>query len=213
MEIEKYNIRLAALEERTKDFWALHNTTGATVSMMSIMPCGSCTACCKLPAIGREDLACLNLPGKPAGETCSKCTGSGCSVHQDRPTVCRYYLCLWRQGLTDNHPEASGVAWSFEADYLTGINWVILGYCGDVDAAAGILTNRQDIGRFLRTRFLGLRVSAVILRSPKSAMRITLEDGGRCMTEEAKVDQGDPLKVRLDTSKVLKGEWPSFEKV
>jgi hypothetical protein len=50
--------------------------------------CGSCTMCCKVLEIDHFK--------KPAGKLCQFCTlGSGCTVYESRPEVCRDYECLW----------------------------------------------------------------------------------------------------------------------
>jgi uncharacterized protein len=57
-------------------------------STVSARACGSCTLCCRLPDIDHFD--------KPADEWCRHCVaGKGCSIYQDRPAVCREFLCLW----------------------------------------------------------------------------------------------------------------------
>ena len=60
--------------------------------------CGTCTACCKVFAIADLD--------KPAGKWCGHCfVGQGCSIYQDRPTVCVEFKCLWleSQSRADAH--------------------------------------------------------------------------------------------------------------
>lgn len=50
--------------------------------------CGTCTLCCRLPDIDLFD--------KPANAWCRHCVaGKGCSIYDDRPSVCRDFLCLW----------------------------------------------------------------------------------------------------------------------
>jgi len=51
-------------------------------------PCGECSLCCKLYPI--EELH------KPALTWCQHLAkGVGCSIHADRPHVCRDFQCLW----------------------------------------------------------------------------------------------------------------------
>jgi hypothetical protein len=67
-------------------------------STISARACGTCTLCCRLPDIDHFD--------KPADEWCRHCVaGQGCSIYEDRPDVCREFLCLW---MTD---EALGHEW------------------------------------------------------------------------------------------------------
>lgn len=50
--------------------------------------CGGCTLCC--------DLLEVKLLGKSANAACSHCTsGDGCAIWDQRPSVCRRYICLW----------------------------------------------------------------------------------------------------------------------
>lgn len=49
--------------------------------------CGECSACCKVYAI--KELK------KQANQWCKHCPGSGCSIYQNRPGVCRDFECLW----------------------------------------------------------------------------------------------------------------------
>ena len=65
--------------------------------------CGSCTLCCRLPEI--------DAFSKPANVPCSNCIHArGCAIYQDRPQLCRDFLCLWMisEGLTEEwHPSHS----------------------------------------------------------------------------------------------------------
>ena len=50
--------------------------------------CGTCTACCKVFAIGELD--------KPAGKWCDHCdVGVGCKIYEQRPLACSSFECLW----------------------------------------------------------------------------------------------------------------------
>jgi hypothetical protein len=65
--------------------------------------CGSCTLCCRLPEI--------DAFSKPANVQCSNCIeGRGCAIYQNRPQLCRDFLCLWMisDGLSEEwHPSHS----------------------------------------------------------------------------------------------------------
>jgi len=57
--------------------------------------CGSCSLCCKLLPIGREDVAGFQ---KPAGQRCQhqRTSGEGCcTIHDQRPFPCRTWSCRW----------------------------------------------------------------------------------------------------------------------
>ncbi len=68
--------------------------------------CGACTACCHVLEIDDPELK------KPAGTLCQHC-GSGCTIYDWRPKVCRDWMCMWREfpGLFDEswRPDRSGV--------------------------------------------------------------------------------------------------------
>jgi Fe-S-cluster containining protein len=49
--------------------------------------CGECTLCCSIQNI--EEL------NKPEGVKCRHCN-NGCTIYEDRPTVCREFNCLWK---------------------------------------------------------------------------------------------------------------------
>ena len=60
--------------------------------------CGTCTLCCRLPEI--------DALSKPANAWCVNCVeGFGCRVYEERPQLCRDFLCLW---MTD---ETLGPEW------------------------------------------------------------------------------------------------------
>ncbi len=52
--------------------------------------CGSCTMCCKSLEI--------EYFNKPMGEWCVNCIHTGgCKIYQDRPQVCRDFVCEWQR--------------------------------------------------------------------------------------------------------------------
>lgn len=68
--------------------------------------CGGCTACCVTLKVDTPDLK------KPAGTPCPQLTGTGCSIHAVRPTICRTWFCAWRRvaALPDEaRPDRSGL--------------------------------------------------------------------------------------------------------
>jgi Fe-S-cluster containining protein len=61
-------------------------------------PCGSCSACCVLLAIDAPKLK------KPQLTPCPHLAvpaGHGCGIYRHRPTVCREFSCVWRDGLIE----------------------------------------------------------------------------------------------------------------
>jgi hypothetical protein len=74
---------------------------------MTERTCGECYRCCVafgIPELKKyQDQACRHLDGRnPTAR---------CSIYDDRPTCCREYLCLWREGHfdEDDRPDKSGV--------------------------------------------------------------------------------------------------------
>ena len=54
---------------------------------MNKRECGECTLCCILPPIPSMN--------SPAGEVCSACKNSKCSIYKDRPQECKDFNCIW----------------------------------------------------------------------------------------------------------------------
>jgi hypothetical protein len=68
--------------------------------------CGSCTVCCTELKIETAEFR------KPVNTPCRHLCGTGCSIYETRPPVCRQFLCGWRlfAELTDDwRPDISGV--------------------------------------------------------------------------------------------------------
>jgi hypothetical protein len=67
-------------------------TAASTASTLQIVPgreCGSCSLCCKVYNIVEI--------GKAAGKWCGQCKpGRGCKIHDNLPTQCAEFNCLWR---------------------------------------------------------------------------------------------------------------------
>ena len=57
--------------------------------------CGDCNECCKWLIV--DDVLGHNIkPGKPCFYLCEE---KNCTVHEQRPEVCRNYQCAWSQGI------------------------------------------------------------------------------------------------------------------
>ena len=68
--------------------------------------CGACDACCVVFEIQVPSIA------KPAGVPCKHLTKTGCAIYEERPEMCRHWLCGWRliAGLPENwRPDLSGI--------------------------------------------------------------------------------------------------------
>lgn len=91
-----------------------------SLSVIEGRSCGACTACCAFPPIRTDRLQ------KPANTLCPHCIeGSGCTVYEARPDVCRGFYCGWffLPELSEHwHPAESGVvirSEHFDADTVT----------------------------------------------------------------------------------------------
>jgi Fe-S-cluster containining protein len=74
---------------------------------MTERTCGECYRCCVafgIPELRKyQDQSCRHLDGRNPK--------ARCSIYGDRPTCCREYLCLWREGHfdEDDRPDKGGV--------------------------------------------------------------------------------------------------------
>ena len=60
----------------------------AAQNPVPVRSCGSCMLCCKVFPVKFFD--------KPAGKWCVHARpGTGCTIHESRPTVCRAFQCEW----------------------------------------------------------------------------------------------------------------------
>tara|TARA_R100001244_G_scaffold54618_1_gene47094 strand:- start:632 stop:1186 length:555 start_codon:yes stop_codon:yes gene_type:complete len=80
--------------------------------------CGDCSLCCKLPPIfnkKQDDTYDFNSQFKQQGEWCVNCsTRKGCDIYEDRPQVCKDFMCFYAQCKKENinledewHPKKS----------------------------------------------------------------------------------------------------------
>lgn len=101
---------------------------------MTLIPgrdCGECTVCCVAPSINKPEIQ------KLSGSRCRHCSGSGCSIYETRPSVCRSYYCAWRTVdifSDDWRPDKSGVLAYVETegisdsfDLSTGVGLMLVG--------------------------------------------------------------------------------------
>jgi len=74
--------------------------------------CSNCKVCCTLSVVTELD--------KKAGETCSKCTTSGCSIYGNHPQVCKDFECAYYQGGTNEElrPDKCGVMFFKKTDRI-----------------------------------------------------------------------------------------------
>lgn len=68
-------------------------TVSEIVQRIGGRSCGECTACCHVKSVPEL--------GKPTQRACAHLCRKGCGVYGQRPTSCREYACLWRQGFLD----------------------------------------------------------------------------------------------------------------
>jgi hypothetical protein len=119
--VRKYEAGLASEEEKA----FLQKLTPDQVN-----PCDGCNICCITPSIQEDRIGKAIKEPKPACSACPNLGQSGCSTYEDRPDVCKDYLCAYAIGCTDIHPMRHGVAWSFKV--LSEKNTVV-GHALDVN--------------------------------------------------------------------------------
>ena len=85
--------------------------TAATPAALPIRQCGSCNLCCDV----------LEVAGvaKPANELCKHWEmGTGCTIYDSRPQMCRSFSCAWLQGHLGDEwfPAKAGMVVHFSQD-------------------------------------------------------------------------------------------------
>jgi hypothetical protein len=71
--------------------------------------CGPCIGCCSIYQIPT-----LN---KPKYVLCTHCTGTSCTIYDDRPQECRTFYCLWRRIAAmpeEARPDKIGIVFTYE---------------------------------------------------------------------------------------------------
>jgi Fe-S-cluster containining protein len=85
--------------------------------------CGSCNACCDILEVAGVD--------KPVNQLCKHWqTGTGCTIYERRPQMCRSFVCAWLQGHLDEDwfPAKSGIIVHFSQD---AVNVTVDDHCPD----------------------------------------------------------------------------------
>ena len=73
--------------------------------------CGSCNACCDILEVAAAE--------KPVNQLCRHWhAGTGCTIYDRRPQMCRSFVCAWLQGHLDDDwfPAKSGIIVHFSQD-------------------------------------------------------------------------------------------------
>jgi hypothetical protein len=71
--------------------------------------CGPCIGCCSIYQIPALQ--------KPKYTLCKHCTGSSCTIYDDRPDDCRTFYCLWRRIAVmpeQARPDKIGIVFTYE---------------------------------------------------------------------------------------------------
>lgn len=85
--------------------------------------CGTCNACCDILEVAAVD--------KPVNTLCKHWqTGTGCTIYERRPQMCRSFVCAWLQGHLDDDwiPEKAGLIVHFSQD---AVNVTVDDHCPD----------------------------------------------------------------------------------
>ncbi len=117
--------------------------------------CGECTVCCNV-----HEIQALPTP-KPAGQWCQHCTiGVGCQIYNERPQVCKDYLCGWRKGVgkEEDRPDKGKIVIDYYPEGLMPGKTVIL-----YEAVQGALASMR-----------GRDISVFFLESDTSVLHIHL---------------------------------------
>lgn len=79
--------------------------------VLSNRACGDCTMCCNILTVDTPDFQ------KPAGIRCTHLATHGCSIHAERPHICRTWFCAWRRIADmpeEARPDRSGILVSLD---------------------------------------------------------------------------------------------------
>ena len=124
--------------------------------------CGDCTACCQVFAVPELDKG----PYAPCRHL-----GSGCTIHPDRPRVCRDFVCAYAQGLlgdaASRRPDQSGLLFQLLPSHRLQVWEVRRGAFDDTERLTYL------VGKVLGG--LGRRVR----REPGGAVPLRVGAGGR----------------------------------
>ncbi|HEX9213549.1 MAG TPA: YkgJ family cysteine cluster protein [Bradyrhizobium sp.] len=85
--------------------------TGLPKTTRPARQCGSCNACCDILEVAGVD--------KPVNQLCRHWqTGTGCTIYDRRPQMCRSFVCAWLQGHLDDEwfPATAGIVVHFSQD-------------------------------------------------------------------------------------------------
>ncbi|MDH2349292.1 YkgJ family cysteine cluster protein [Bradyrhizobium sp. SSUT112] len=97
--------------------------TGLPKTVQPTRQCGSCNACCDILEVAAVD--------KPVNQLCKHWqTGTGCTIYDRRPQMCRSFVCAWLQGHLDDDwfPATSGIIVHFSQD---AVNVTVDDHCPD----------------------------------------------------------------------------------
>lgn len=162
-------------------------------------PCGDCDFCCSAPAIEanvlNDDPDSENFPPKAACQRCQFANGKGCGIYENRPGVCKDYLCLWALGMVPavNYPMKRGVCWTFQPVEGSPGAVIVMGHATDCDALLSDDYNLRVIGRFITMGKSDGSIHGVVIRDDKHAVCFRLDGTG----SHAPIDQSDPMKMRV----------------
>ena len=213
----QFSDRVRMMEIRSMSFIAKYGADmSAPTEEMCVNTCGDCVACCVFPFIPRSEVLAVGLPiyrDKACGVMCSECTGNGCSSHNNLPSVCGGYQCLWKFGITDRRPSETGVAYSVEPDYSSPPGRpaiAVVGHCGDVLPILRDPVLLAEAVQLLDFSMITLPVSFVVLRSSVNMARILRKEGEiRCEMVDIITDEGHG---KADLSTMRNYELQTFAK-
>jgi hypothetical protein len=147
---------------------------------MAMRGCDGCTACCVFPAIPKGEFTSCGVPAlrdKPFNKECGYCDGSGCSIYDSRPEVCRGYVCAYRMGILSDNPKVSKVACAVEPSAERMLGWVLVAQCADSDTVLDDPKLMLEISRIISRSVLGVPFHYAVVRAPNMVSRVRWVSG------------------------------------
>lgn len=150
--------------------------------------CGDCAECCRLPSISKDPSQGVNFD-KPTGETCQHCTGSGCGIYKERPSLCEGFMCSYLIGIDDRQPKDTGVVFAPQVNQDNGKPMIVC-FCDDIGESLEDEYVRGEVERYAGDPY----VDCVTIRTSKEAVCFTTDPMGNPIARHVDIDPNDPLK-------------------
>ncbi len=160
--------------------------------------CGPCSLCCTVLRV--DDLS------KPAGQDCvHQREGGGCGIYQARPSICRQYRCLWRQGglEDDERPDRTGGIVDLETVGIGLRLGIRVDKRGDFESSQALI----DIAERYRSQMPVRVTDAEDVLNPDRPFQVLLPDGVLQRVE------GERMEIYRDGELVERNRLPWAERL